>query len=88
MTAAIAVEALGADNVKAVTMPSQYTSGETLGDAGELAQKPGHRAEHHTHQTHIAKLFARVGKARWAGAIWACPARTCRPASGAISSWP
>ncbi len=41
LTAAIAVEALGAENVKAVTMPSQFTSGETLGDAGELAKNLG-----------------------------------------------
>jgi NAD+ synthase (glutamine-hydrolysing) len=37
LTAAIAVDALGSENVVGVTMPSQYTSGETLGDAGLLA---------------------------------------------------
>jgi NAD+ synthase (glutamine-hydrolysing) len=41
LTAAIAVEALGSDNVVGVTMPSQYTSGETLGDAGQLAKNLG-----------------------------------------------
>jgi NAD+ synthase (glutamine-hydrolysing) len=37
LTAVIAVDALGSDNVVGVTMPSPYTSGETLGDAECLA---------------------------------------------------
>jgi NAD+ synthase (glutamine-hydrolysing) len=37
LTAVIAVDALGPENVVGVTMPSPYTSGETLGDAGRLA---------------------------------------------------
>lgn len=41
LTAALAVEALGAENVIGVTMPSQYTSGETLGDAEQVAQNLG-----------------------------------------------
>jgi len=41
LTAAIAVEALGAENVVGVTMPSQYTSGETLSDAGRVAANLG-----------------------------------------------
>ncbi len=38
LTAVIAVDALGSENVVGVTMPSPYTSGETLGDAGLLAE--------------------------------------------------
>ena len=38
LTAAVAVEALGRDNVVCVTMPSRYTSDETLSDA-ELSAK-------------------------------------------------
>jgi NAD+ synthase (glutamine-hydrolysing) len=38
LTAAIAVDALGKENVAGVTMPSQYTSQGTLGDAGALAR--------------------------------------------------
>ena len=38
LTAAIAVDALGQENVVGVTMPSQYTSGETLTDAERLAE--------------------------------------------------
>jgi len=34
---ALAVDALGKDRVAAVTMPSQYSSSETFGDAGEMA---------------------------------------------------
>ena len=37
LTAAIAVDALGEENVVGVTMPSQYTSGETFTDAERLA---------------------------------------------------
>jgi NAD+ synthase (glutamine-hydrolysing) len=43
---AIAVDALGADRVAAVTMPSQYSSNETLSDAGQIAANFG--VEFHT----------------------------------------
>jgi NAD+ synthase (glutamine-hydrolysing) len=42
----LAVDALGADRVAAVTMPSQYSSNETLSDAGEIAANLG--VEFHT----------------------------------------
>jgi NAD+ synthase (glutamine-hydrolysing) len=41
LTAAIAVSALGPENVVGVTMPSQYTSDETLSDAELLASNLG-----------------------------------------------
>ncbi|MBM3708530.1 MAG: NAD+ synthase [Actinobacteria bacterium] len=41
LTAVIAVDALGKDNVIGVTMPSQYTSSETRSDAEILAEKLG-----------------------------------------------
>lgn len=41
LTAAIAVNALGPENVVGVTMPSQYTSDETLSDAELLASNLG-----------------------------------------------
>ena len=41
LTAALAVQALGKDNVAGVTMPSQYTSQGTLGDAEALAANLG-----------------------------------------------
>jgi NAD+ synthase (glutamine-hydrolysing) len=43
LTAAIAVDALGNDNVIGVTMPSQYTSRETHSDAERLAKNLGIR---------------------------------------------
>ncbi len=43
LTAAIAVDALGRDNVIGVTMPSQYTSSGTLTDAEKLAHNLGIR---------------------------------------------
>lgn len=41
LTAVVAVEALGKENVAGVTMPSQYTSSETLSDAALLARNLG-----------------------------------------------
>ncbi|NOZ22641.1 MAG: NAD+ synthase [Planctomycetes bacterium] len=43
LTAAVAVDALGRDNVIGVTMPSHYTSSETRSDAERLAQNLGIR---------------------------------------------
>ena len=41
LTAAIAVDALGADRVCGVHMPSQYTSEDSMNDAADLAKKLG-----------------------------------------------
>jgi NAD+ synthase len=41
LTAAVAVDALGADRVRCVMMPSRYTSGESLDDAAECAKLLG-----------------------------------------------
>ncbi len=41
LSAAVAVDALGADRVQCVMMPSRYTSGESLGDAEECAKALG-----------------------------------------------
>ncbi|MFC1895811.1 NAD+ synthase, partial [Thermodesulfobacteriota bacterium] len=43
LTAVVAVDALGEENVTGVTMPSRYTSGETLSDAAVLAANLGVR---------------------------------------------
>src|SRR5436853_7236416 len=45
LTAAIAVDALGAENVMGVAMPSQYSSEHSVKDARELACKLGIRFE-------------------------------------------
>lgn len=41
LSAAVAVDALGADRVHCVMMPSRYTSGESVGDAEKCAQVLG-----------------------------------------------
>ena len=41
LTAAVAVDALGAERVRAVMMPSRYTSKESLDDAAEMARLLG-----------------------------------------------
>jgi NAD+ synthase (glutamine-hydrolysing) len=41
LTAALCVEALGPERVHGVSMPSRYSSGETRGDAGRLAELLG-----------------------------------------------
>ena len=46
VTAAIAVDALGADNVVGISMPSQFNSSETISDAEKLAKNLG--IEFHT----------------------------------------
>jgi NAD+ synthase (glutamine-hydrolysing) len=45
LTAAIAVDALGPENVRGVAMPSQYSSDHSIKDARELACKLGIRME-------------------------------------------
>ena len=45
LTAAIAVDALGADKVRCVMMPSRYTSQESLDDAAEVARLLGIRLD-------------------------------------------
>ena len=45
LSAAVAVDALGAENVHCVMMPSRYTSSESLEDAAECAQLLGTRLD-------------------------------------------
>jgi NAD+ synthase len=45
LTAAVAVDALGADRVRCVMMPSPYTSAESLEDAAEVARLLGIRLD-------------------------------------------
>jgi len=46
LVAAIAVDALGADNVRCVMLPSEYTSTESLGDAEAVAKALGVRYDY------------------------------------------
>ena len=45
IVAAIAVDAIGAENVRCVMMPSEYTSEESLADAAAVAKKLGTRLD-------------------------------------------
>ena len=45
IVAAIAVDALGADNVEAVMMPSPYTNQDSLDDAADQAKRLGIRLD-------------------------------------------
>ncbi|PHR26467.1 MAG: NAD+ synthase [Desulfotalea sp.] len=58
LTAVIAADALGADNVLAVALPSPYSSKESFEDAKELADNLGCRFE----TIPIAELFATFSK--------------------------
>lgn len=64
LTAAIAVEALGAENVLAVALPSPYSSSDSLEDAKQLARNLGCQFEvipigelFQTFQTNLESLF-------------------------------
>jgi NAD+ synthase len=59
LSAAIAVDALGADRVRAVMLPSPYTSQESLADAAECARLLGIRID----TVWIAPAMAAVGDA-------------------------
>jgi NAD+ synthase/NAD+ synthase (glutamine-hydrolysing) len=65
LTAAIAVEAVGRENVTGVGMPGPYSSEHSLADAREMAQKLGIRFEvvsidgvYHVFHRELAPLFA------------------------------
>ena len=58
LTAAIAADALGAENVLGVALPSQYSSKESLEDAKQLAENIGCRYE----VIPIAELFSTFSK--------------------------
>lgn len=54
VTAAVAVEALGADNVLGIAMPSKYSSDHSVKDASDLANNLGMRYK----EIPIAKVFS------------------------------
>ena len=56
VTAALAVEALGAENVRGLTMPSRFSSEGSIGDSVKLAQNLGMRCE----EVPIGKVFEEV----------------------------
>ena len=72
VVAAIAVDALGADNVHGVSLPSAYSSEHSKGDAYDLAERTGLPRPHGAHRAH----GRRVPVAALADA--GSPRRTCR----------
>ena len=84
---ALAVQALGPENVLGVAMPSLFSSPGSLTDAAALAQNLGidYRVIPIT-PIYEAYLEACGSTCRWTG--WRSPWKTSRPASGATSSWP
>ena len=50
LVAAIAVDALGAERVHGVSMPSRYSSEHSESDAAEAGGEPRHRLPHHRHR--------------------------------------
>ena len=83
LVALIAVDALGADRVTCVTMPSRYSSEGTRGDAEQLAANLGVRADRAADRAGDGDLrrVARAGASRAASPT--SPRRTCRRASAA-----
>lgn len=59
VTAALAVEALGAEKVRGLTMPSEFSSGGSIGDSMKLAQNLGMKCE----EVPIGEVFEMVKKA-------------------------
>ena len=87
LTAVLAVDALGADNVWGLFMPSPYTSKDSYDDVAELGnglQSPFERFPSRRCSTTIGARSRR----RLRGMRPIRRKRTSRPVSGAISSWP
>ena len=87
LTAAVAVEALGADNVTGVTMPSQFTSNETRGDAELLAANLGIQIIT-VPVAHIYHIYLDELREAFGPGPPGVEHETYRPASGATCSWP
>ena len=85
LTAAIAVEALGADRVVGVSMPSRFNSGETRADAARVAANLGIRFLEIPIQERLRGLPASCSRAPSTAATPASPARTSRRACAATS---
>ena len=61
LTAAIAVDALGEENVTGILMPSRYSSDHSVADAESLAANLGMMSHSHAHQTHARHLPESTG---------------------------
>ena len=87
LVAVIAVDALGADRVHGVSMPSRYSSDHSRSDAEKLASNLGHRLPHDRHRARARRACSRCWRRRSRVANPTSPRRTCSPASAARCSW-
>ena len=88
LVAAIAVDALGTENVIGVTMPSPYSSAGTRGDAGASGARTSAST---SRRCRSRRVFKALSSGRWPrrsrGSRRTWPRRTSRPASAARCSW-
>ena len=83
LTATIAADAIGADNVHVVLMPSRYSSEHSVSDAEDLVKRQGLHAVTIPIAPMVdafAEELAPAGSPRLG-----CPRRTCRPGCAAWS---
>ena len=80
---AIAVDALGADRVRTVMMPSPYTADISWIDAREMAQRLGVRYDEIADRADVRRLPRRAGRASSPACPRTPPRRTSRRASAA-----
>ena len=59
IVAAVAVDALGAENVRCVMLPSEYTSAASLEDAGAVAGLLGCRLDRRCRAVGLTEISAR-----------------------------
>jgi hypothetical protein len=60
LTLAVAVDAIGADKVKAIMMPSEFTASMSLEDAEQAGREPGREIRRAAHQAHVRHLPGRA----------------------------
>ena len=88
LVAVIAVDALGADHVHGVLMPSRYSSDHSLSDGRGPRPELGHRLPGDPGGAGPPGLSRHAGPRRSTGWTPTWPRRTCSPESGARCLWP
>ena len=81
LVACIAVDALGAEHVHGVSMPSRYSSDGSKTDAADLAAGPRHRLPHDRHRAGLRRLSRHDRRSRSPASPPISPRRTCRAGS-------
>ena len=83
LVACVAADALGAEHVHGVSMPSRYSSEGSRTDAEDLAERPRHRLPHHRHRGRLRRVPRAAGAVVRRPGRPTSPRRTCRAASAA-----